>query len=180
MADMPEIEIHAGAEEHASDDFARRVSVMVALIGVLLAFVTIISHRAHTAAVIERTKANDQWSFYQAKKMREHLMEVGAGLAGVVTTTDAAKAQGLADQFGKNRARYAKEAEEVQGEAKGYEDASTREEDRALRLDLGEGFLELAMVLTSLYFLSKRRFFPALGGAAAAIGVAVSATALFL
>lgn len=178
---MAEIEIQAGREEeHAGDEFARRVSVMVAFIGVVLAFITIISHRAHTAAVIERTKANDQWSFYEAKKMREHLMEVGAGLAGVVTSTDSTKAQGLVEQFGKNRQRYAKEAEEVQGEAQSFEDSSTREEDRALRLDLGEGFLELAMVLTSLYFLSKRKFFPALGGAAAAIGVAVSATFRFL
>ena len=177
---MPEIEIHAGAEEHAGDEFTRRVSIMVALIGVALAFVTIISHRAHTAAVIERTKANDQWSFYEAKKMREHLMEVGAGLAGVITSTDSTKAQSLADQFAKNRQRYAKDAEEVQVEAKGFENSSAREEDRALRLDLGEGFLELAMVLSSLYFLSKRKFFPALGGVAVAIGVAVSATAWFL
>ncbi|HTV51761.1 MAG TPA: DUF4337 domain-containing protein [Steroidobacteraceae bacterium] len=178
---MAEIEIQAAHEhEHSADGFAKAVSVMVAVIGIVLAIVTITSHRAHTAAVIERTKANDQWSFYEAKKMREHLMEVGAGLAGVMTSTDPAKAQTLAAQFTKSSQRYAKDAEDVQNEARGFEDASAREEDRALRLDLGEGFLELAMVLSSLYFLSKRRFFPALGGAAAAIGVAVSATSWLL
>ena len=51
------------------------------LAGVVLAVVTIGSHRAHTAAVITRTEANDQWAFYQAKKLREHLLEVGVGLA---------------------------------------------------------------------------------------------------
>jgi hypothetical protein len=178
---MAEIEIPSAEEHpHATDGFAKAVSVMVAVIGVVLAVATITSHRAHTAAVIERTKANDQWSFYEAKKMREHLMEVGAGLAGVMTSTDAAKAQTLAAQFAKNSQRYAKEAEDVQTEARSYEDASAHEEDRALRLDLGEGFLELAMVLSSLYFLSKRKFFPALGAAAAAVGVAVSAASWFL
>jgi hypothetical protein len=42
-----------------------------------------------------------------------------------------------------------------------------------LRLDIGEGFLELGLVMSSLYFLSKRRFFPIIGGVAAVIGAAL-------
>jgi len=74
---MAEVEIHTG-HDHAADEFGRRVGVAVGLIGIVLAVVTIGSHRAHTAAVITRTEANDQWSFYQAKKLREHLVDVGA------------------------------------------------------------------------------------------------------
>jgi len=178
---MAEIEIHAGHEHaHEGDEFAKHVSVMVAAIGVVLAVVTISSHRAHTAAIIQRTEANDQWSFYQAKKMREHLMEVGAGLAGVMTATEPDKARTLAQQFGKNHDRYAKEADDLQSEARARVAESDREETRALRLDLGEGFLELGLVLSSLYFLAKRRFFPALGAAGAVIGIAVAATSFFV
>lgn len=50
---------------------------MVGVIGILLAGVTIESHRAHTAAIVHKTEANDQWAFYQAKKIRGHLHEVG-------------------------------------------------------------------------------------------------------
>ena len=39
-----------------------------------------------------------------------------------------------------------------------------------MRLDIGEGFLELGLVLSSLYFLSKRKFFPVIGITAAVIG----------
>jgi len=39
-----------------------------------------------------------------------------------------------------------------------------------VRLDVGEGFLELGLVMSSLYFLSKRKFFPVIGFTAAAIG----------
>ncbi|HEX3836954.1 MAG TPA: DUF4337 family protein [Steroidobacteraceae bacterium] len=172
---MAEVEIHT-SHEGGGDAFTKGVSVMVGVIGIVLAFVTIASHRAHTAAVIHRTEANDQWSFYEAKKEREHLMEVAAGLLGVVQTTQADKARVLADQYAKQRDRYAAEAAPIQEQAKAREAQSAREEARGLRLDLGEGLLELGLVLTSLYFLARKRLFPIIGILAAAAGAIVAAT----
>ena len=77
---MAEVEIHTG-HGHENDEFGRRVGVIVGVIGIILAVVTISSHRAHTAAVIARTEANDQWSFFQSKKLRQHLAEIGSSLA---------------------------------------------------------------------------------------------------
>ncbi len=165
---MAEVEIHTG-HEHGGDEFGRRVGVVVGMIGIVLAVVTIGSHRAHTSAVITRTEANDQWSFYQAKKLREHLVEVGAELAESLTT-DPARVQGLIDKLGADRTRYSHEADDIQKDAKAKEEQTRHEESRALRLDLGEGFLELGLVMSSLYFLSKRKLFPAIGGIAAVIG----------
>jgi hypothetical protein len=165
---MAEVEIHTG-HEHSTDEFGRRVGVVVGVIGIVLAVVTIGSHRAHTAAVITRTEANDQWAFYQAKKLREHLLDVGAGLATSLAT-DPARVQALVEKFNKDRERYKSDGEEIQKEAKAKEDETLHQEVRALRLDMGEGFLELGLVLSSLYFLAKRRFFPVLGGVAAVIG----------
>jgi Domain of unknown function (DUF4337) len=172
---MAEIEIHA-QPEHARDDFAKGVSIMVGVVGILLAVVTIASHRAHTAAVIYRTEANDQWAFYEAKKIREHLVDVTAGLGSVLSVRDEAKARDLIEQWTRDRDRYTKEAAEIQREARSREDASHSEEDRALRLDLGEGLLELGLVLLSLFFLSKRKFFPVLGAVAAVAGAAIAVT----
>ena len=166
---MAEVEIHAG-HEHSNDEFGRRVGVMVGIIGIILAVVTISSHRAHNAAVIERTKANDQWSFYQAKKLRQHLADVGAKLASALAT-DPARVEKLVDSLNQEKERYAHETEEIQKEANAKEKESDHEEQRAVWLDLGEGFLELGLVLSSLYFLSKRRFFPLIGGAATLIGL---------
>jgi hypothetical protein len=167
---MAELEIHAGHEGHANDAFGQRVGVMVGIIGILLAVVTISSHRAHTAAVIERTKANDQWSFYQAKKLRQHLADVGGSLASALAT-DPARVEKLVESLNKDKERYAKDTEEIQKEANNKEKESEHEEQSAAWLDLGEGFLELGLVLSSLYFLSKARFFPIIGGLATVIGV---------
>jgi len=172
---MAEVEIHT-SHEHAGDAFNKGVSVMVGVIGIVLAFVTIASHRAHTAAVIHRTEANDQWSFYEAKKEREHLMDVAAGLLGVVQVSQADKAQALGAKYAKERDRYAADATQIQQEAQAREDESHREEARGLRLDLGEGLLELGLVLTSLYFLARKRLFPVIGILAAVAGAIVAAT----
>jgi hypothetical protein len=166
---MAEVEIHS-SHDASADSFGRRVGVVVGVIGILLAVVTISSHRAHTAAVIERTKATDQWAFFQSKKLRQHLAELGASLASALAA-DPVRVQGLVEKLNKDRDRYAHDTEEIQREAQVKEAESDHEERRASRFDLGEGFLELGLVLSSLYFLSKRRFFPVLGGAAAMIGV---------
>lgn len=168
---MAEVEIHTG-HGHSDDEFGRRVGVMVGIIGIILAVVTISSHRAHTAAVIARTKANDQWSFYQAKKLRQHLAEVGSSLASALAT-DPPKVQGLVDKLNKDHDRYAQDSQQIEKIAHGEEEDSEHEERRALRLDTGEGFLELGLVLSSLYFLSKQRLFPIFGGTAAVIGLAL-------
>jgi hypothetical protein len=165
---MAEVEIHTG-HGHSDDEFGRRVGVVVGIIGIILAVVTISSHRAHTAAVIARTEANDQWSFFQSKKLRQHLAEIGSSLAKALAT-EPGRVQGLVDKLDKDHERYAHDSEDIEKEARAKEADSAHEERRALRLDTGEGFLELGLVLSSLYFLSKQRLFPVFGGIAAVIG----------
>lgn len=165
---MAEVEIHTG-HEHGGDSFAQGVGVAVGVIGIILAIVTIGSHRAHTQAVINRTEENDQWSFYQAKKNRQQVLDVGADLARALAS-DQSKVQPILDKYARQSEHYSQETREIEKEARASHDETTREEGRAVRLDIGEGFLELGLVLSSLYFLSKRRFFPVIGITAAVIG----------
>lgn len=165
---MAEVEIHTG-HDHSGDSFAQGVGVAVGVIGIILAIVTIGSHRAHTQAVIDRTEENDQWSFYQAKKVRQQVLDVGADLARSLTS-DESKVQAIVDKYTKQSTRYADETKDIEKEARLKHEETTRQEGRAVRLDIGEGFLELGLVLSSLYFLSKRKFFPVLGITAAVIG----------
>lgn len=169
---MAEVEIHA-EHVHVADSVGRRVGVAVGIIGIVLAAVTISSHREHTAAVIHRTEANDKWSFYQAKKIRQEMLEVG------VTTMQTLSPQSTniepaTTKMKEGITRYGREAEGIQKEAKEKEEETEHAEYRALRFDLGEGFLELGLVLCSLYFLSKKQFFPVLGGVAAVAGTLFS------
>ena len=173
---MSEVEIpHA----HEVDAFGKRVGVVVAVIGVLLSVVTIASHRQHTAAVVYRTEANDQWAYYQAKKIREYQASVG-GTVVTALGTDAGKVAAGLKELDAQRTKYEHDAADIQKQAEEKDAETKRSEMRALRLDLGEGFLELGLVLTSLYFLARKKLFPAVGAICAVLGAGMAAASLFL
>jgi hypothetical protein len=173
---MAEVEIHTAHGAHA-DGFGQAVGILVGIIGILLAVVTILSHREHTAAVVHKTEANDQWAYYQAKKTREHTAQVGASLLSALAS-DPAKVAATGSKFIQDSEKYAKEAEAISAVARDRDAESKHAEARAIRFDLGEGFLELGLVMSSLYFLSRKRFFVALGSVAAAIGTVIGVAGL--
>jgi hypothetical protein len=163
---MPELEVKP---EHADDPNSRRVGILVGVVGILLSVVTIASHRAHTHAVIHRTESNDQWTYYQAKKTRENTEEVALALMTTLGT-DPAKVEAVAHKLEAARAKYAADAEKIQEEARAKDKETDKEEQRALYFDIGEGMLELGLVLCSLYFLARKLFFPVFGVLASIAG----------
>lgn len=156
----------------------QRVGVLAAFIAVFLAVVTIQSHRSHTQAVIVRTEANDQWSFYQSKKIKGHLLELGRDVLGNQPQSE--KTAAMLERYKSEGERYAEEAKEIQKEAQTKEKECALVERKALRYDLGEGFLELGLVLCSLYFISKKRLFPVIGIISAVSGLVVAALGFLL
>jgi hypothetical protein len=163
---MPEIEVKP---EHADDPNTRRVGILVGIVGIFLSIVTIASHRAHTDAVIHRTESNDLWSYYQAKKIRENTDEVAQSLLQAVGT-EQSKTEAALKKLDAARSKYAADAEKLQDDARGKDKETELEERRALYFDVGEGLLELGLVLCSLYFLARKAFFPILGVAASIAG----------
>ena len=153
---MAEIEVHHHG--HPEDAAGKRVGVLVGIVGILLSVVTISSHRAHTDAVIHRTESNDQWTYYQSKKTLE------------------AQVQKLSAA----RDHYKSDAEEIQKEARAKDLETKVSESKALKFDLGEGLLELGLVLCSLYFLAKKNFFPIFGVISALAGTIIGGSGFLL
>jgi hypothetical protein len=77
--------------------------------------------------------------------------------------TDPSKTEAVVHKLEAARGKYASDAEKIQEEARAKDKECEREERRALRFDIGEGLLELGLVLCSLYFLSRKMFFPLFG-----------------
>jgi hypothetical protein len=166
---MPEIEVKP---EHAADPYTRGVGILVGVVGILLSVVTIASHRAHTEAVIQRTESNDQWAYYQAKKIRENTSEVALTLLRVLEP-DAPKSEAAIRKLEAARDKYSDDAKDIMKEAQAKDAEQRLEERRALRFDIGEGLLELGLVLCSLFFLARKTFFPAFGILASIAGTAM-------
>ena len=113
---MAEVEIHTSHAVHV-DAFGQTVGILVGMIGIVLAIVTILSHREHTAAVVHKTEANDQWAYYQAKKIREHTSQVAVGiLTGLAP--DPSKAAAIISRFAAEGQGYAKDADAIEKTAR--------------------------------------------------------------
>ena len=170
---MAELEIHTESEG-AADPRGQKVGVLAAVLAVALAIVTIASHRAHTDAVLLKTEANDRWSFYQSKRIKLHSLELGEQLVTLLGAKNAETAKAIED-FSSDQARYEEDSKKVMKEAQENEAEASRIEQRALRYDVGEGLLEIALVLSSLYFISRKMLFPVIGIVA---GIAGALTAI--
>ena len=107
------------------------------------------------------------------------MSDVGAELLRALST-DATKTASAQQKFEAARAKYVQDAQQIQSIAKEKDAESAYAEALALRYDLGEGFLELGLVLTSLYFLGRQRWFPLVGGLAALLGIGLALSALLL
>jgi hypothetical protein len=85
----------------------------------------------------------------------------------------------LADYAGQKK-KYEEQSKAIQEEARGADEAAEANEHRALRFDLGEGFLEIGLVLSSLYFISRKGLFPVLGVTAGVAGAVIAITGFLM
>src|SRR5688572_18143294 len=64
----------------SNDEYGKRIGVLAAILAVLLSLFTINAHRAHTETIIAQNKSNDQWAFYQSKRIRDYQLQLNADL----------------------------------------------------------------------------------------------------
>ena len=172
---MAELEIHHEGHEH--DPKGQVIGIMAAVLAVMLAVVSIMSHRTHTEAIISKSEANDSWSEYQANRIKAHNVELGSSLLVVLGAKGEAAEKMRVDNEAKLK-KYEAKSEEIRKEAEGHAKASEAAEHRGLRYDLGEGLLEIALVLSSIYFISRKLMFPWIGLIAGIAGIAIALTGL--
>ena len=173
-------ELHEHAEHAAHNPSLAPVSLTMAILAVVVAVVTLLSHRAHTEEVVLQSRANDQWSYYQAKDIRLHADRNFADFAAFVTATDYARAQKARQDFLAEAEKYEKQTSEIQADAKKLEAETDLERRRANRYDLGEVFLEIGLVVTSITLLSGKRIFWHAGILLGVVGMVAAATSLLV
>lgn len=173
-------ELHEHAEHGAHNPEMAPVSLTMAILAVLVAIVTLLGHRMHTEEVVAQTLANDQWAYYQGKDTRLHTDQKLVGMAGFLPSADSGKATSWLESTKTEAEKYDKQKDEIQSEARNLENEATLARRRADRFDLGEVFLEIALVITSITLLSGRKFFWWMGMASGFIGVIVAASHMFV
>lgn len=171
--ELNELQEHAEHVHH--DPSLAPVSLSMAVLAVLVAVASLLGHRAHTEEVVMQAKSSDQWAFYQAKNIRRHTDELFTDLTSVTVTTDAPTLAKLRDKYSEEATRYKEDQKKIEEVAKELEAEVGKERQRADRFDLGEVFLEIGLVVTSITLLSGRRLFWGVGLVLAVVGIVVGA-----
>jgi Domain of unknown function (DUF4337) len=170
-------ELHEHAEHAREHPDLAPVTLTMAVLAVLVAAVSLLGHRTHTEEIILQNKVTDEWAYYQAKNIRRHTDELFADMTSVMATKDAEAAGKLQEKYRAEADRYKDEQKELDKQARETENETERARRKADRFDLGEVFLEIALVITSITLLSGRRIFWHIGLVMAAAGVVVAISA---
>jgi hypothetical protein len=176
--ELSELQEHAEHARHNPD--LAPVSLTMAIAAVLVATVSLLGHRAHTEEVVLQNKVSDQWAYYQAKNIRRHSDEQFADMVAIANPKDVAQAEKLREKYAAEAERYRDEQKELDAEARKLEGEVAQERKRADRYDLGEVFLEIALVISSITLLSGRRTFWLVGIVMGIAGLIVAATGTFV
>ncbi|MDR3748009.1 MAG: DUF4337 domain-containing protein [Acidobacteriota bacterium] len=172
-------ELKEAAERAKENKDLAPVSLTMAILAVLVATVSLLGHRAHTEEILMQTRATDQWGYYQAKNMRRNNLEALDEVLTALENTKEERAVEVRKHFHEEIEKYREQQTEIQGEARSLEAEVQRASRRADRFDLGEVFLEIALVVTSITLLTDKRAYWYLGFVLAVVGI-VSAASGFL
>ena len=159
------------AEEGRERKHIAPVSLTMAILAVLIATVSLLGHRAHTEEILLQTRATDQWAYYQAKNIRRNNLEALDDVLTALQNTKEERAQEVQKHFHEEIDKYRDQQKDIQNEARGLEAEVGHASRRADRFDLGEVFLEIALVVTSITLLTDKRAYWYFGFALATIGV---------
>jgi hypothetical protein len=173
-------ELQENAEHGRENPSLAPISVTMAILAVCVAVVSLLGHRAHTEEIVAQARASDQWSYYQAKNIRRHNYEMGVDLLSLVEFKDKAQADKVREKYQMEAERYTKEQAEIEEQAKDLEKESALSQRKADRFDLGEVFLEIALVVSSLALLSRKLLFWYIGIVSALAGLGVAATGFLM
>lgn len=165
-------QVKEGGEESLTS-----ISLAISILAVLVAMVTVVGHRSHTEAVLMQSKADDQWTEYQARKIRADNLAVVVDQMMLQPPTDAKGAAAKLAEYKAHIARWNGELAEEQAKAKEYEAEVKHAEGQAARFDLGEALLQISVVLSSITLFTRRKSYFFGGLLLGAAGVVVAASA---
>jgi hypothetical protein len=174
---MPEVELPNAEEleEIKGKKFTKRVALTTAIFAVILAITSLGGNNAMKEMLLAQQQASDQWAFYQAKVIREHLyrsqklrLEIDLIERGSVMRSEVKeRVEGMLKKLADEEARYNAEKNEIEKEAKKLEHERDVNRGKDPYFDYGEVLLQIAIVMATISIISGSRpiFYFALVGA---------------
>jgi hypothetical protein len=152
-------------EEIRAKAFTKRVALVTAIFAVMLAVSSLGGNNAMKELLLAQQQASDQWAFYQAKVVREHLyrsqkIRIEADLLerGTTLKPEIKKHyESMLARMNEEEARYVKEKKEIEQEAKKLEHERDINRSKDPYFDYAEVLLQISIVMASISILAVSR-----------------------
>jgi hypothetical protein len=152
-------------EEMRGKTFTKRVALVTAVFAVMLAITSLGGNNATKEMLLAQQQSSDQWSFYQAKVIREHLyrsqkIRIEADLLERGSTIKPEVRQhyeSMLKKMNEEEARYNKEKKEIELEAKKLEHERDINRSKDPYFDFAEALLQISIVMASISILAVSR-----------------------
>lgn len=187
---MPEAELPNAEEleEMSKKTFTKRVALTTAIFAVMLAISSLGGNNAMKEMLLAQQQSSDQWGFYQAKAIREHLYR-GLKISLEANLLDRKesmrpeakeKSESLLKKMDEEESRFASEKKEIEKEAKKLEHERDVSRSKDPYFDYGEVLLQIAIVMASISILAGSRPVYYFSIASALLGTVMSLNGYFL
>ena len=180
---------HVEHAQHASSA-NKKIALLISVLALFLAFSETLGKSAQTSAISQNVAASNLWAFYQAKHIRQTIlnvageqMQIEAGRAG----DPAVKAQleKIVTDWKKTAARYNSDAESKEGRKELAARAKEAERKRDLTMaryhhyEVASAAFQIGIVLASAEVITAMTALGWLSGLLGVIGLAFSAIGLW-
>ncbi|MEW6113757.1 MAG: DUF4337 domain-containing protein [Thermodesulfobacteriota bacterium] len=151
------------AEE--KDRWLNYLATTTVLLAVLATLSTFFGQKNSTRSVISEIKASNQWNYFQAKKIRSYLFEVQKeGLEIDLKMREETiparlneQMQKRVDGFGNKIAKWQDDMNKIEKDARSFEQARDAALMHSQNFGLAVVFLQLAILLSSIAALMKKK-----------------------
>lgn len=163
--------------QHGGDNFTSRLAVLTAILSTVGAIFGYMGGHSQNAALlykneaaIQKTSAANQWNYYQAKSNKQNLAELSITLTSGETQE---KYRQEVARYKDEKAEIKVEAEKLEAQAKAADAKSELEMHVHERWALATTLLQIAIAMSAITLLTRKRWLLVGVYGAAAIGVGV-------
>jgi len=148
MADAPEI-------PQVKDLFEKMVAISIAVIAVLLSYVSMKGDNGKGDSIINTTEGANKWSQFQSNSLKLHMTEMEIDLLSSLpgageSTKKREELEAKAKKYQSEKAKALEEAEE-------FKKAASKGSEMNDRCDIAGLFLQISIVIASVAILSSQR-----------------------
>ena len=172
---------HGGG--HGIESLAGRIAVLSAVLATLGALMTFAGGDTQAkaqlyknSASITKTRANDEWNYYQAKGVKHNVAQLGAALA--TRPEQAENFRSEAERYRTEQDEIKARAEKLEEQVKEWDARSEEQMHEHHRWALGATAMQIAIALSAIALLSRKTWLLYLVGLVGTLGLAFGGMAV--